>query len=922
MPVTKIARRIITVLNPFPEKLKVTVIKKPKAEYNLAFEWLEQEIPPEKAINLEVVWNPLKVVSCRETIDIVDHFGNKKSVAVILKSCELQKTMKRKTGGVDFNKKLKLKAPSPPKVFLNRHITTVTSVHREFMENFIVEDQRDFMSVPKSPGRNARIANSIKSPLRNATNIQHHEEVSNTPSATSGKENVNMTPVTNASSLFDNIKFTPLTETKPKSESKLEYLTSLPTPIAVKRDDISIPKPGISPDMQQHVAIVAESAFNFDETPKRHSVFKSVKENIQTKLVLQEPEEDQENEHLTYIKGPSMEEINEIEIILTTHKTPTIDKTSTFSTPDENYLTPPENNVNFLVLNNINLQTTFKVNKSRSFNDNFTSETFECRHPENNRIMSESLKEPAVEMPSHTEKEKLKSNQGSMPNLNDINVRHIEHNRYFNQERNQACPQNVSMESVVSNADFKELETCAQSSRLNLNEIGNPSKSSSPILPQHSSESPLKFVLDPNKKFLSPAKYQRDKLHLSPTIQRIREEDTELEQPMGKKKLLTFSPPRTKPSNIHEMYRRETFTVSSRGREIRATTWKQQQAKEVFAIPKVPRDLSMKQTPSTISKSLTSLSSSISSLASTCSMPVTSGKLYNENLINAYKKKDPFCATTTEDPFLTSSMYLDEHTLDGIEKSFKKWLNALVTIPPDLETDKNEKIDVAKLFMDVQNKELTLAPTKELVCSQYYTARLDQLRTLAVRFFHSEEISKPLNKLAVIINEKKLLEVHAARNIHLDVVLQRSLLELLLCFNPLWLRIGLEVVFNVQLNLHSNQDIIGMSRFILSNMFKSPYLQHKYSKYNQQQELLDKLKKHTAKHFLFLIFFLDRAKENRLIKQNPCLFIKAAPYKETAEILKKFASLALANYGDIIRMLKRFDYILTHKQTVIGMIDT
>lgn len=367
------------------------------------------------------------------------------------------------------------------------------------------------------------------------------------------------------------------------------------------------------------------------------------------------------------------------------------------------------------------------------------------------------------------------------------------------------------------------------------------------------------------------------------------------------------------------MYRRETFVVSnSHGRDIRATTWKQQQNQQLFAVPRVPRESTVRSKSSTISQSLTSLSSSMTSIASISSMPATSGKLYNENVINAYKKKDPFCATTTEDPFLTSSMYLDEHTLDRIEKSFKKWLNALVTIPPDLETDRNEKVDVAKLFNDVQNKELTLAPTKELVCSQYYTARLDQLRSMAVRFFHSNEISKPLNKLAVIINEKKLLEVHSARNIHLDVVLQRSLLELLLCFNPLWLRIGLEVVFNVQLNLHSNQDILGMSRFIINNMFKSPYLQQKFSKYHQQQELLDKLKKHTAKNFLFLLFFLDRAKENRLIKQNPCLFIKSAPYKETAEILKKFASLVLANYGDIIRMLKRLDYVLSHKQTVIG----
>ena len=252
-----------------------------------------------------------------------------------------------------------------------------------------------------------------------------------------------------------------------------------------------------------------------------------------------------------------------------------------------------------------------------------------------------------------------------------------------------------------------------------------------------------------------------------------------------------------------------------------------------------------------------------------------------------------------------------------------KWLNALVTIPPDLETDRNEKIDIGKLFNDVQTKELTIAPTKEAVCSKYYTSRLDSLRMAAVRLFHSEIISNPLNKITVVMNSEKSnrLDIKADRHIHLDLVLQRSLLELLLSYNPLWLRIGIEVVFNVQLNLTSNHDLYGMTRFIINNMFKSQYLAEKYSKFSQQKEYLDKLRKHTVKNFLFVIFFLDRAKESRLIKQNPCLFVRRAPFKDSNEILKKFASLVLANYGDIIRMLRRFDFILTHKQTVIDEYD-
>jgi len=320
-------------------------------------------------------------------------------------------------------------------------------------------------------------------------------------------------------------------------------------------------------------------------------------------------------------------------------------------------------------------------------------------------------------------------------------------------------------------------------------------------------------------------------------------------------------------------------------------------------------------------QALSQLSPTVPCIKQSTPPALTNGRLYNENFINAYTN-DPFAATTTVDPFLSPTMYLDEGLLILMEKAFKKWLNALVTIPADLETDKNEKVDIGKLFTELQKKELTLAPTKENVCSTYYTSRLDQLRSTAVKFFHSEEVSIPLKKITVNIEEKKQLEIRNDRHIHLDFMLQRNLLELILCFNPLWLRIGLEVVFNVQLNLSSNHDILGISRFIITHMFKCPYLEQKYSKFAQQkQEYLDKLKKFTVKNFLFVLFFLDRAKNNRLIKQNPCLFVKKAPYKESAEILKRFASLTLANYGDIIRHLRRLDYLLTHKQTHIDEYD-
>lgn len=823
VPISKTARRLLIIINPFDEPLQVTVTKMPKPENNLGFEWKENQIPAQSQLNLELVWTPIAMISCRETMQISDGNGNKKDVAIILKSCELKKTNLRKIAPSGYPKKLKMKTPSPPTHF-NRVASSKTTKKSNYSEN-------------RPPLQ--------MSPLRNATNLRTNElldriDINSCTSIFQDKENAPLTPK-NVSTLFDNIRFTPLTDSKPKCESKLEYLASLPTPV-----------------LSSHSNSVVTT------TVTRRRIVVSPETNASPPLyALPTPQEKRRTK-----SSSQVDEINEIEIILN-------ENTQILSNNHLCVISEEEQ-----IAAQTEFHKTFEVNKTQSMTEICGSCSF-------TQAASESLKD-TLKVPG-ANVVKLRCNQGSMPNLND-DVGSIENNRYFRQQKIDRNQENNSLESLVSNADFQEIESCAQSSRLFTDDFDSPNKQSS----------------TGETKLLRDLKGSPREKPESPTIRRIQQGDQR--KSPNCKNVFVFSPPS----------RRETFAATSNGSNIRATTWKQQQNQQMFAVPKVPRDLTLRS--KLVTQSLSSLStSSLASISSTCSTPakLTTGRLYNENYMAVYNRNDPFSATTTIDPFLSSTMYLDEQNLDKIEKSYMKWLNALVTIPPDLESDVNEKIDIGKLFTEVQNKEMTLAPTKEAVVSKYYTSRLDSLRNLAVQLFHSQQISSPLNKLTVMINEKNKLDIKADRSIHLDIVLQRALLELLLCYNPLWLRIGIEVVMNVQLNLTSNRDIFGMTRFIISHLFKSPYLAEKYSKFSQKNEFLEKLRKHTVKNFLFIIFFLDRAKECRLIKQNPCLFVKKAPFKESTEILKRFASLVLANYGDIIRMLRRLDYIVSHKQTAI-----
>lgn len=360
---------------------------------------------------MEVAWSPIKVIGTREVLEIADHFGNRKSVSIILKSCELKKLAPRKTG---LAKTLRMKVPSPPRQaprqMVKKHV---------YPENYAVEIfQTQSFSRAISPVRRKPMeAVPAKSPLRNATNFQAFKDEDD------GIKEANLTPK-NASLLFDSIKFTPSTETKPKCESKLEYLSSLPTPSTVTRDDIicstirkaerdlgareiqfSPPEIAPNPKLSHQTPSVFSRECISNETPVRRTTIASTVCTLTSKMVLEEEEMEEEivDDGLasnTYIKGPC--EINEIEIIITSD-----------SMAENNPLGSHE----------IPTSTTFKINKSKSFIDSSTN--FDCQHPI--RAFSESMREEVAN-------DKIQvAIQGSMPNLCDMSAKPmpLNQNRYY-----------------------------------------------------------------------------------------------------------------------------------------------------------------------------------------------------------------------------------------------------------------------------------------------------------------------------------------------------------------------------------------------------------------------------------------------------------------------------------------------------------
>lgn len=266
---------------------------------------------------------------------------------------------------------------------------------------------------------------------------------------------------------------------------------------------------------------------------------------------------------------------------------------------------------------------------------------------------------------------------------------------------------------------------------------------------------------------------------------------------------------------------------------------------------------------------------------------------------------NPYLLSTSKvDPFVNATLFCDPKWIDNQELQFKKWLNALLTPPEELNSDAEmHPVDVAKLWQECKRKDVEQPPSKEIISNKYHVkSKLELLRVSAVSLFRSDDIARVLAKVSMMVENNKLY-IRADKNVHLDLGLQNKIMALFLNYNPLWLRIGLETMYGVKISLNSNSDIMGLSNFIMNRFFKDEYLLKKY-KTQYSKEYGFEIKKLILKKFLMLVFFLDQAKCRKLIVHDPCLFFKNAPIKESRELLLRFSSETLAGIGDVTKYLR------------------
>ncbi|KAF7703623.1 hypothetical protein HF521_022630 [Silurus meridionalis] len=271
-------------------------------------------------------------------------------------------------------------------------------------------------------------------------------------------------------------------------------------------------------------------------------------------------------------------------------------------------------------------------------------------------------------------------------------------------------------------------------------------------------------------------------------------------------------------------------------------------------------------------------------------------------------------------PFAAKNMFYDERWIEKQERGFTWWLNYVLT-PDDFKVATEvTKVNALSLTMGSEKVNIPKAPTKEEMSFRTYTARrhLNRVRRAACQLFTSEKMAKAIKRLEVEVEAKRLL-IRKDRHLWKDIGERQKVLNWLLSYNPLWLRIGLETIFGELISLESNSDIMGMAMFILGRLlwnpdiaaeFRHPKVPHLYR--DGHEEMLSRF---TLKKLLLLVCFLDKAKESRLIEHDPCLFCMDAEFKTSKDLLLAFSRDFLSGEGILPRHLGLLGLAVSHVQT-------
>ncbi|PAA74894.1 hypothetical protein BOX15_Mlig031656g2 [Macrostomum lignano] len=281
------------------------------------------------------------------------------------------------------------------------------------------------------------------------------------------------------------------------------------------------------------------------------------------------------------------------------------------------------------------------------------------------------------------------------------------------------------------------------------------------------------------------------------------------------------------------------------------------------------------------------------------------------------------------------SVFYDERWREKQEFGLQQWLNYLLTPGLALRCCQGEEQSASATAAAAAAAAADTtgpAPTKEAVSLRAYAdfRTLAALRSRGRRLMTSDSFVSVICRVEREVSEGRL-RVRQDVCFRADRGLRARLVDFYLAFHPLWLRLALESLFDQPILTSAaatpsdGSDAGGaaarrtpLRAFILNRVLWSPGLADRFAMpgvCNLYRKGFDvELSKYVLNKFLAIVYFLDRAKTDRLIDFDPCLFTKRSQHKSTKEVVTAFTRDYLSGEGDVIKHLGYMGYRLSHAQ--------
>jgi abnormal spindle-like microcephaly-associated protein len=292
----------------------------------------------------------------------------------------------------------------------------------------------------------------------------------------------------------------------------------------------------------------------------------------------------------------------------------------------------------------------------------------------------------------------------------------------------------------------------------------------------------------------------------------------------------------------------------------------------------------------------------------------------------------------------------DENWADKQEKGFAHWINYTL-YPPEQQLELEEDEQAA---MAAKGLESNAGVFQQLVQTRHDAA----MRRRAFQLYHNSDMDSLMLKIETEVKSGRLA-IRTDRDLHADIGLRESIVQLLLSYHPTWLRCGLEIVFGHVINLNGKAlptaDAAPQKRqrakagghsgkaakkkltkaqkvlrsFVLEQLLESPDLKQRFAKAGTKvlkhtrhdKQYQQALREHILQKVLMLVHFLDHAKRAELIDGCPCLFTKSAIAKSSCEVLIGFCKNYLSGEGDVLRHLSMLQYEVSYKQSPLDEVN-